>query len=227
MFECAEVLKVLNEYCGISKDCDFASWDIGPILGKAAEKLDAKIASGATKAVLVLDNMAIKIPLNLNDDASDVFTNANCSNGWDYCEAELNILKNAEVCGVGMCFAYQELIGDIHGYPVYAQEKCVIWGNVHEYEDYSEEKRSSTEKYVRNMGHYCFNECWLSDFLDYYGSEMLEKFLDFIQGQDITDLHGGNLGYVGNRPVIVDYGGYHEESYYDSYYDSWEEEEEE
>jgi len=218
MFECAEVLKVLNEYCsGISEDCDFASWDIG-VLESAATELNAKIASGATKAVLVLDNMAIKIPFNINDDTDDIFTNANCSNGWDYCEAELNILKNAKACGVDICFAHQELIGDINGYPVYAQEKCVIWGQVHNYEDYNGEKRVSTENYIKRMGHYCFNECWLSDFLDYYGNEMLEKFLDFIQSQDITDLHGGNLGYIGDRPVVVDYGDYHEDSYDD---DNW------
>lgn len=222
MFQCVEVLDILNKCCDrLSRDSHFTQDDMS-VLSLAGEKLGGRLFSGATKAVIVLEDMAIKIPFNGYYDSFG-FQEFTCARdqgtGWDYCAAELDVLRSAAVEGLEMCFAQEEFVGTIGGYPVYAQERCVIWDHIHDYQDYTKEKRDSTEKYVSSKGYYCFNECWLSDFLDYYGSEMLEKFLDFVETNEIMDLHGGNLGYVGNRPVIVDYGDYHEGS--EECYDSW------
>jgi hypothetical protein len=33
--------------------------------------------------------------------------------------------------------------------------------------------------------------------------------MNFIEDEEINDLHRGNLGYLNGRPVILDYSGFH------------------
>ena len=41
---------------------------------------------------------------------------------------------------------------------------------------------------------------------------MAEKIARFLDKAD--DLHDGNIGYVGEQPILIDYGGYKDESAY-------------
>ena len=47
------------------------------------------------------------------------------------------------------------------------------------------------------------------NFLVSYGIDVFEKLTDFCLNFNINDLHNGNVGYIGNRIVIVDFGSYH------------------
>ena len=69
-------------------------------------------------------------------------------------------------------------------------------------------KNSTTSEKCKQLGVGCFNSCWLSDFLDYFGEDIFQKFMKFIDKQNIGDLHSDNIGYIGNRPVLIDYSGY-------------------
>ena len=60
------------------------------------------------------------------------------------------------------------------------------------------------------MGVYGFNICWLKDFLEFFGEEILKQLNKFIDAYGINDLHTSNVGYIGNRPVLIDYSGYFE-----------------
>ena len=37
---------------------------------------------------------------------------------------------------------------------------------------------------------------------------MMNKLLEFIRTVGINDLHDGNIGYIENRPVLVDYSSF-------------------
>ena len=54
---------------------------------------------------------------------------------------------------------------------------------------------------------------------NYYGEEKFEIILNFLNENGINDLHNGNWGFIGERPVIFDYSGFHEgSSYYSTGY---------
>ena len=49
---------------------------------------------------------------------------------------------------------------------------------------------------------------WLVRAVQYYGWKFMNRFVNWIEDCDINDLHGANIGFVGNgRPVIFDYAG--------------------
>ena len=68
------------------------------------------------------------------------------------------------------------------------------------------EKKFSHEIYGETF--YIFNMEWLSDAFHFYGEKIFHKLLEFIRTVGINDLHDGNIGYIGNRPVLVDYSSF-------------------
>lgn len=213
-----EVLELLQSCCifdGILTEYDFED--------KITEKLfdsDVKFESffGATKLVLIFENtdFVVKIPFTgeyymyaeNDDDKYQPFTCAGelAEEEWDYCKIEESRFYDAENEGLGICFAKTECIGRINDFPIYVQPKAEIFSYLTK--EYSEEKKSSTREKCSEIDADCFNSGWLSDVLDYYGEDIFTKLVKFISDNNYNDLHGSNLGYVGNRPVLVDYCGY-------------------
>ncbi len=58
------------------------------------------------------------------------------------------------------------------------------------------------------------------NFISNYGAREYEKLTDFLYEMDINDFHSGNVGFIDNKFVLIDYAGY-----YDKEYESDEEEE--
>lgn len=50
---------------------------------------------------------------------------------------------------------------------------------------------------------------WAKMAIVLYGKKMCKNLCFFIQENKINDLHGNNLGYKNNRPIILDFSGYH------------------
>ena len=73
---------------------------------------------------------------------------------------------------------------------------------------YTDEQRNSTKEKCKENKISNFNNLWLTDFIQYYGADMFVKFSQFIRNNNINDLHDGNIGYIGNRPVLIDYSGW-------------------
>ena len=46
-------------------------------------------------------------------------------------------------------------------------------------------------------------------FIDDYGAQIYIKLSNFLNEWHINDLHGGNVGLIGDRIVLIDYAGYH------------------
>lgn len=64
----------------------------------------------------------------------------------------------------------------------------------------------------------CMDYRWLKFATHYFGYTFMGKLARFIQINRINDLHRGNIGFINDRPVLIDFCGYHQED--DYYYDS-------
>lgn len=49
------------------------------------------------------------------------------------------------------------------------------------------------------------NEIWVGDFVEYYGPEKFERFVNFCGKHHVSDLHDDNIGYYEGRPIILDW----------------------
>jgi len=178
-------------------------------------------ATGATKGVLIFEQLGfvIKIPFCRNSEdcyynsaygeyECCYFTGADTDNGWNYCEAEANKYERAEEEGLAQCFAKTKKIGDIDGYPIYMQELADIYKSIDYQSSHTEEDSRQVSSICNSNNFYMFNLEWLSDAFHYYGEKVFHKLLEFIRTVGINDLHDGNIGYIGNRPVLVDYSSF-------------------
>lgn len=186
---------------------------------------------GATKIVLIpkyelnIRNYVIKIPysgnnkysyyLDLNgeeheEESYEEFYNADCEEEpWNYCQAEVNRYKIAYEEGFKDNFAKTEYIGEVRGYPIYAQEKCTVFSRSSGGKFYSTFALEETSNLTHN--YYGINLKWLTDFRFFYGDNHLSNFINFISNNEWDDdLRSDNLGYIGDRPVVIDYAGYYE-----------------
>lgn len=178
-------------------------------------------AYGASKFVLIPDNydFVIKIPFkgtyyhtseeDWDEDGFERFIYADSDNGWDYCEAETKRYELAENKGFNQFLAKTELLGYINDYPVYIQEKCVIFSQTDALSYHSNEEKSKT---IATLGKRDFwiNIDWLTDVRLYYGEDAFWFFINFIRDEEWDDLREDNIGYIGSQPVLVDYSGYYE-----------------
>lgn len=61
----------------------------------------------------------------------------------------------------------------------------------------------------------CLSADWLKIAAGFFGLTLTGKLARFVQENRINDLHSGNVGFIGKRPVLIDFCGYHwDEDYY-------------
>ena len=189
---------------------------------------------GASKLVILPcgEDFVIKIPFNGTycDDEIDYETGEVLSEGgWEcftsyeydsdmdfdgnYCGREADISDIAAAEDLEECFAITECVGRCGDYLIYKQARATtILADVldEKSDSLSIEERKSIRDKCDNMGVYGFNIYWLKDFLEFFGEEILKQLDRFINTYGINDLHTSNVGYIGNRPVLIDYSGYFE-----------------
>lgn len=218
-----EILQLFNTctFDGVLTEEDFGE----KILSKLPNDLKYSWSCGASKLVIILSNcdFVIKIPFSgsyqeiyqgetdsYEEEYID-FENASFEDcEWDYCKVETDRYALAEEIGIEKYFAKTECIGMINNYPIYIQQKAEIFAEVKDLNSYSEEKKSSTREKCDKEDLWCFNDCWLSDLLDYCGDRIFSLFMSFLKNNEIDDLHSSNIGYIDKVPVLVDYSGFNE-----------------
>lgn len=212
MMTSEQAFEIIKNKCSL-KDVELTEEDSEYIILPQMDNVNFNYRTGVSKFVFLFPDtdFVIKLPFNgehYGDEFCEFCNGWDCS--WDYCKTEEELYKLAEAAGVEECFAKTVAIGEIDNFTIYSQERAVIWGDIHDDEDYDEEKIKSTKEkcYSHNRRYYCFHEYWLSDCLDYYGDVIFEKFMNFIEDNGIDDLHSNNLGYINGRPVVVDYAGF-------------------
>lgn len=130
--------------------------------------------------------------------------------GWDYCERECEIYRQAREKGLEQYFAKEWCVGCAQGHPIYVQERAKIYCDKEEYKRYTREQLNSTMDTCEKLDITCFNSVWISDFIESYGEAELLRLDSFLAEFHITDLHDGNIGYIDGFPVLVDYSNYNE-----------------
>jgi len=128
---------------------------------------------------------------------------------WDYCLTEVLRYKTAVSHGLGRCFARTEYFGAINGYPIYIQEKCDVFRHTNNI-SHTKKAHNTTLKASGELDFDGFIDIdWLTDFRLYYGSVMLRRFTKFIINNGWEDdLRIDNIGYINNRPVLIDYSSF-------------------
>jgi hypothetical protein len=214
------------------KECCFDILNYDNYEQNIVNYMDSKVLdeynSGASKVVLFPTDeetdFVVKIPFSHDaeriswyEDREDfnpeeaLFVGADEPNGWDYCKAETIYYEHAVEEGLEFAFLKTELIGysdDFH--PIYIQKKAEmleIREESHK-KDWAECQLASNFCTSNHLE--CFSGYWVADFLNCYGEEAYRKLHDFLADFHIWDMHSGNLGYYKGKPVVVDYGGYHE-----------------
>jgi hypothetical protein len=183
------------------------------------------VAYGVSKIALISSELdhVLKVPFlgrfyeiydKECDDYKDQFESFEYADGEhnnDYCKKEVNIYACAVNYGIEMLFAKSERFCWLDcGIPVYKQLKVVPYAH-------SDARSASPAalKTVKSNNHYYYAPCcneWKALVIDYYGQEVLDKFINFIDNvcpEVGEDLHQGNYGYtLDGRPILLDYSGW-------------------
>lgn len=185
--------------------------------------------SGATKCVLYNNkwDFVIKVPLtgqfycdDYEDDngclhcdeyyeefcgANDLPMMSSENSCWDYCNAEAVVYNFAEEEGFAEFFAKTEFVGFLYGHPIYVQEKVKVF----ECDKVNPKYKDMTKDVSDSLNCHFLNSYWLIDALNYYGYEKTIKLIEFLNKNHLShDLHTDNIGYIGGRPVLLDYVGW-------------------
>ena len=182
------------------------------------------LASGVSKVAIIPKekNYVIKIPyygIYRKSNGIKCFDPyfSSISKSSDYCKSEEIIYNKAKANGLDTFFAEIEQIGKIKSIPIYVQRKAVIFEDVYYPEDDEEENlneheisifKTITTKYSDLVEDEYLPISWMKDFICSYGELAFDKLYNFLSDNNIQDLHSENIGYICERPVLVDFSGF-------------------
>lgn len=129
---------------------------------------------------------------------------------WNYCQAELEMYQKAIEDEVEDFLLQIDIFAVINEHPIYFQKKADTFSSSRDWDNYDEDTVKDSRKKCREKEVKCFNAAWISDAFEFYNNEeQVCNFLAFATSW-LEDLHSDNVGYVGNKPVIIDYGGFND-----------------
>jgi hypothetical protein len=175
---------------------------------------------GVSKYVIFFDDdTVIKIPFNgqwyYNCDYEDENDEEYCFSEFrckDYCAVEEEIYNRAYDEGLEMFFAATEFIGNGKcGKPFYKSERvlCLQSREGYDFANSHNPSQKSKDKANERADYTPLPFGWLARAYEYYGEALVERFIKFIDENNITDLHDGNLGFrKDGAPVLLDYSGF-------------------
>ena len=182
------------------------------------------LASGVSKVAIIPKekNYVIKIPYYGKYRKSNGIKCfdpyfSSISKSSDYCKSEEIIYNKAKANGLDTFFAEIEQIGKIKSIPIYVQRKAVIFEDVYYPEDDEEENlnerevsifKTITTKYSNLVEDEYLPISWMKDFIFSYGELAFDKLYNFLSDNNIQDLHSENIGYICEKPVLVDFSGF-------------------
>lgn len=135
---------------------------------------------------------------------------------------EAEIYQDAKEKHLEQFFPKTELLAEINGVIFVKQEKidfscsCTPFFKSRKYDriartvsDHIFDKMASQ---IRKAGNTNYSReldyTWGRMVISLYGKKVAKALCDFIIDHEINDLHGGNLGYKNNKPVLLDFSGY-------------------
>lgn len=177
-----------------------------------------EVTWGSTKFIIFLnDKQVIKIPFNGVFTYDDEFYYHVTEN---YCQVEEEIYKRAKEKKLDYYFTEVKKVGETKNkVPIYISERVKYLGK-----DYDCDNIIITDELYRKINSikksFSFLKTsyihltipWIAAAIQYYGEQSILDLLNFIEDEDINDLHDENIGFrADGTPVILDYSGYDEE----------------
>lgn len=135
---------------------------------------------------------------------------------------EVDIYNKALAAGLANFFPKTELFAEINGIKFVKQEMVdfstynIPGEKKRKYQDIS--KTAKTEIMQKMQTEFdkaspdhrrAVNNIWLAMALVLYGKKVCKAFCKFAKENGINDLHGENTAFKNNRPVLLDFSGYH------------------
>lgn len=203
MIENEKVLKILEEL-NITPHSD--SWDVTNNLRKNGY-FNIKVADGASKICLIFP------------DVPYVVKWSTC--GYDEAMREVEIYQNAVQAHLDKFFPKTVFLTSINGIDFVAQEKIDVTVCNLDFQSrqrFVKISKTALDKIVCKMEHEFkkaspyfkrdLDRTWAKMALVLYGKKACKALCDFVIANKINDLHGANIGYKNNRPIILDFSGY-------------------
>lgn len=155
------------------------------------------LRSGATRCAIIDDDCDWIVKFDLE------------GNRENYCEREARIYRDAKYYGVQDILVPCVDLGFWRGrWHLYAYKK--VEDSFCGFGSFSDEESEIANKYSSSpLG--AKSKCVTVGLLRDWGKEKMERLNELCIDWDINDLHGGNVGYLGGKLVIIDYAGYLEE----------------
>lgn len=185
---------------------------------------DVTIQYGASRFVIIPYDLpyVIKLPITAVYDTRSFggekqFYCYKRHSGYDLMEHEneLYYQAEAEYPECADMLLENAWIGKYNGISVWIQDK--VEGTQNQLGDYSRFRTASQEEKqeVYNSHDILWGDDIDNDFiliiLRKYGAKITQKAMKMINELGLSDLHGGNIGYLSDgSPVLFDYGGYSE-----------------
>lgn len=179
---------------------------------------DIETVYGTTKFIIFLnENEVAKIPFNGSfsykyDEETNKYDEEitfNWFNTTDYCDIEAAVYEDAVTEGVECFFAATKQAGVTNTQkPIYVSERVYGFYDEEKRSAHSPSKDSLKKAQEANTNFPCE---WLARAYEFYGDELVNRFINFIKDAGINDLHTGNVGFrADGAPVLLDYSGYYE-----------------
>ena len=199
-----EIIKLIESF-NINEDTD--AWNINHIIRlKNIEEVSCR--NGVSKCCLIFDKLDFVIKWSPYS-GKEAF-------------AEVSTYEKAKEKNLAFLFPKTNVFTTINGINFIAQEKIDF--SCSDTPRYLKEKYEKQSRTVKNriyhkmeigfqLGTDCdrdLNRLWASMVISLYGKKVAKALCDFIRENKINDLHGNNLGYKNNRPIILDFSGYYE-----------------
>lgn len=193
------------EYCEPTDDeiCD--ALENNPALSD----LGLSIASGETRYAVMSPKWDFVLKIPRYEYASR-----------DYCEIERQHYESAKTFGVErICLPIEFFYETDSGICIYKQPCYTVstsdagW----KYGKYLDKRHTPNphSKIVQKVkrdcyGGYRIDERWIGRVIQLYGKKFMRSVELWIQANQINDLHNSNTGWLNNKPIIIDYAGYHD-----------------
>ena len=191
----------------------------GTYLSQVRQMLES---AGLSKKEYLVTDGASKMCIILKD-ADFVIKWSTCFNhesGFDEAYDEVLIYQRAVKAGLEMFFPKTEVFCIHNGVIFVIQEKIDFSTYnipISKENRYNSKTRTVSSAIVNKMDNYFFqmkrgrtlNPLWASMAIVLYGKRRCKALCKFIVENNINDLHGSNIGYLKDKPIILDFSGYH------------------
>ena len=176
-----------------------------------------RIDAGATRMVFLPERYDFVIKVNFDgteiynyNDEDDEFVFQPYQ--FDYNDEEMNRIRVATEAGFGSLFLEMDTVATVHNRDFYLQRKATYIG-FSSLVEVSADSRKKSEGMRNTPEDHC-HVLWRARVIELYGESFWKNLVKWDEVELIRlfdDMHCGNYGYCGDRPVFIDVGGFYEE----------------